>query len=196
MEVKILLSKKPIILIFMLILFFQIYVAQNSIIPIYKLLIAGDLNNFRSSELYNFCYETKGVGLIFNNNSDISVMPKQIFTFINRYYDLAYNSLIGQIEIMPNGYYQYILIESNRPPETIHFILKDMGITFPLKELFFSLEDEEDFVYYFRFLSKDDQENIIIGKDLIELMDIKFIDNDNFIINNKDYISNVKEIDD
>ena len=196
MEVKILLSKKPIILIFMLILFFQIYVAQNSIIPIYKLLIAGDLNNFRSSELYNFCYETKGVGLIFNNNSDISVMPKHIFTFINRYYELTYNSLIGQIEIMPNGYYQYILIESNRPPETIHFILKDIGITFPLKELFFSKEDEEDLVYYFRFLSKDDQENIIIGKDLIELMDIKFIDNDNFIINNKDYISNVKEIDD
>ena len=196
MEVKILLSKKPIILIFMLILFFQIYVAQNSIIPIYKLLIAGDLNNFRSSELYNFCYETKGVGLIFNNNSDISVMPKQIFNFINRYYDLTYNSLIGHIKIMPNGYYQYILIESNRPPETIHFILKDIGITFPLKELFFSKEDEEDLVYYFRFLSKDDQENIIIGKDLIELMDIKFIDNDNFIINNKDYISNVKEIDD
>ena len=68
-----------------------------------------------------------------------------------------------------------------------------MGITIPLKTLFYDNDEDEGMVYYFRFLTKKDQENIIIGKDLIDLMDITFIDDTNFIINNKSFVTNVKE---
>ena len=190
MEIKSFLLNKEIILIF--ILFFRISFSQNSIIPIYKLLITRDINNFKTSDLSNYYYNTKGVGLVFNNNSDISIMPMHIFSTIYNYYQMTYEP-IDKIETLSNGYKQYLLIESLRPDETIHFILKDIGITLPIKELFIDKEEEEDFVYFFRFLTKDDQENIIIGKDLIELIDIQFLDNDNFIINNKDYISNIKD---
>ena len=112
-----------------------------------------------------------------------------LFQDIITYYKISNDFVLDKIENIQNGYKQFLILESIRPRETIHFIIKDYGITIPLKQLFYSIEDEEDFVYYFRFLSKEDQENIIIGNDLIQLMNITFIGNDNFIINNNEFIS-------
>ena len=167
----------------------------SSIIPLYKVVITENLNIFKTKESHNYCHNTKGVGIIFNNNYNISVMPKHIFNDIIKYYQITYD-FIDKFEKLKNGYTQYLIIDSIRPYETIHFILKDMGITFPIKQLFFikEEEEEEDFVYFFRFLTKEDHENIIIGKDLIDLMNVTFVDN-NIVINNKDYISKVKEED-
>ena len=164
----------------------------TQIIPLYKLLIAGDINKLKEKEKYNICIKPKGVGIIFNKTSEISIMPEQLFYEITKYYKVVYD-LIDKVETTKNGYSLYLIIECLRPDETIHFILKDMGITIPLKILFYDNEEDEGMVYYFRFLTKKDQENIIIGKDLIDLMDITFIDNTNFIINNKNFITNVKE---
>ena len=187
-----LLFNNIIVLIFISILSFS--TSQISyIIPLYKIVITEDLNNFKIKESHNYCYNTKGVGIIFNNNYNISVMPKHIFNDIIKYYQLTYD-FIDKFEISKNGYTQYLIFETSRPYETIHFILKDMGITFPLNQLFFTKEEEEDIVYFFKFLTKEDQENIIIGKDLIELMNVTFVDN-NIVINNKDYISKIKEED-
>jgi hypothetical protein len=164
----------------------------TQIIPLYKLLIAGDINKLKEKEKYNICIKPKGVGIIFNKTSEISIMPEQLFYEITKYYKVVYD-LIDKVETTKNGYSLYLIIECLRPDETIHFILKDMGITIPLKTLFYDNDEDEGMVYYFRFLTKKDQENIIIGKDLIDLMDITFIDNTNFIINNKSFITNVKE---
>ena len=164
----------------------------TQIIPLYKLLIAGDINKLKEKEKYNICIKPKGVGIIFNKTSEISIMPEQLFYEITKYYHVVYD-LIDKVETTKNGYSLYLIIECLRPDETIHFILKDMGITIPLKTLFYDNDEDEGMVYYFRFLTKKDQENIIIGKDLIDLMDITFIDNTNFIINNKNFITNVKE---
>ena len=164
----------------------------TQIIPLYKLLIAGDINKFKEKEKYNIFIKPKGVGIIFNQTSEISIIPEQLFYEITKYYQVAYD-LIDKLEQTRNGYSLYLIIECLRPDETIHFILKDMGITIPLKILFYDNEEDEGMVYYFRFLTKKDQENIIIGKDLIDLMDITFIGNNNFIINNKSFITNVKE---
>ena len=164
----------------------------TQIIPLYKLLIAGDINKLKEKEKYNICIKPKGVGIIFNKTSEISIMPEQLFYEITKYYHVVYD-LIDKVETTKNGYSLYLIIECLRPDETIHFILKDMGITIPLKTLFYDNDEDEGMVYYFRFLTKKDQENIIIGKDLIDLMDITYIDNTNFIINNKSFITNVKE---
>ena len=164
----------------------------TQIIPLYKLLIAGDINKLKEKEKYNICIKPKGVGIIFNKTSEISIMPEQLFYEITKYYKVVYD-LIDKVEQTKNGYSLYLIIECLRPDETIHFILKDMGITIPLKTLFYDNDEDEGMVYYFRFLTKKDQENIIIGKDLIDLMDITFIDNTNFIINNKSFITNAKE---
>ena len=164
----------------------------TQIIPLYKLLIAGDINKFKEKEKYNICFKPKGIGIIFNQTSEISIIPEQLFYEITKYYQEVYD-LIDKVEQTRNGYSLYLIIECLRPDETIHFILKDMGITIPLKILFYDNEEDEGMVYYFRFLTKKDQENIIIGKDLIDLMDITFIDNNNFIINNKSFLTNVKE---
>ena len=166
----------------------------SSIFPLYKLVIAGNINNFKLNKVYkDFSYEAKGIGIMFNNDSDISLMPMQLFHDIYKFYEIADDGLLYKIEALPNGLSQYFIFESNRPFEIIHLILEDSGITFPLKYLFFDKEEEEDFVYFFRFLSTEEQENIIIGKDLIELMNITFIDNNNFVINNKDFISKIEE---
>ena len=164
----------------------------TQIIPLYKLLIAGDINKFKEKEKYNICLKPKGIGIIFNQTSEISIIPEQLFYEITKYYQVVYD-LIDKVEQTRNGYSLYLIIECLRPDETIHFILKDMGRTIPLKILFYDNEKDEGMVYYFRFLTKKDQENIIIGKDLIDLMDITFIDNNNFIINNKSFVTNVKE---
>ena len=164
----------------------------TQIIPLYKLLIAGDINKFKEKEKYNICLKPKGIRIIFNQTSEISIIPEQLFYEITKYYQVAYD-LIDKLEQTRNGYSLYLITECLRPDETIHFILKDMGITIPLKILFYDNEKDEGMVYYFRFLTKKDQENIIIGKDLIDLMDITFIDNNNFIINNKSFVTNVKE---
>ena len=187
-------SNKSTILISIIIsiLFSSSFSQITQVIPLYKLLIAGDINKFKEKEKYNTCFKPKGVGIIFNKTSEISIMPEQLFYEITKYYQVVYD-LIDKVEPTKNGYNLYLIVECLRPDETIHFILKDMGITIPLKTLFYDNDEDEGMVYYFRFLTKKDQENIIIGKDLIDLMDITFIDDTNFIINNKSFVTNVKE---
>ena len=164
----------------------------SSIKQLYKIIITDDINKIKTKELYGYYYNTKGVGLIFDSSYDVSIFPKQIFYNIYRYYHDVYD-FIDQIQTIKNGYEQFIIIESLRPFETIHFIFEDMGITIPTKVLFYESEEEEDLIFFFRFLTKEDQENIIIGKDLIELMNVTFLDSNNIVINNKDYISKIDD---
>ena len=63
-----------------------------------------------------------------------------------------------------------------------------MGISIPVKELLIFEED----LQRFKFLTKENQENIIIGKDLIELLNINFKDINNITINEK-YISKIDD---
>ena len=75
--------------------------------------------------------------------------------------------------------------------ETIHFIFEDYGITIPLH--YFLIEKDETQKYGLRFLTVENQEYIIFGKDLIELMDIEFIDKNHINIKNDEFISKMDE---
>ena len=88
---------------------------------------------------------------------------------------------------MPNGYSQFVIISSLFRIESIHFILKEFGISFPINELFIP-KNITQYEYSLRFLSKEEEENFIFGKDLIKSMDINYKDKDNnIIINNKNF---------
>ena len=114
----------------------------------------------------------------------------ELYTF---YRDRYIDDTIAKIEKSSDEYNEFVMVSSLSRFETIHFILNDIGITMPLNELFVPKNITEH-KYSFRFLGKEDQENIIFGKDLIKLMDIDFRDNNNnFVINNKTCISNVIE---
>ena len=166
----------------------------SSIIPLYKIILTEDINHLEINNNYNFRLKIKGNGIIFDNNSDVNVMPMHIFNEMYIFYHEHYiDDTISKIKNLSDGYNEFEVVSSLSRFETIHFILKDFGITIPLNELF-APKNLTNHLYSFRFLGKEDQENIIIGKDLIKLMDIDFKENENnFVIKNKNYISNVKD---
>ena len=165
----------------------------SSTIPLYKLILSENITNLEADYLYNLYLDTKGIGLIFDNSSNINLIPNHIFRQIYRFYYDSYDDILTKIVKLPNGYNEFVIISSLYRFETIHFILKDFGISFPLNELFI-LRNITKHEYSFRFLSKEEQENFIFGNDLIKTMDINFTENDNnFIINNKNFTLIVKE---
>ena len=186
--------------IYLLILFFNILIIFNNIplslslrseiIPIYKIILSSNLNELYKSNSYNLILnDVKGIGLIFDINSEINIIPKHLIKYIKNYYD-HFEETIS--ELIPNKKYneydELILYYYYGGSESIHFIFEKMGISIPVIEL---LTYEEDY-QKLKFLSKENQENIIIGKDLIELMNINLKDINNIIINEK-YITKVDD---
>ena len=164
----------------------------SSLIPIHKLILTENITNLEINSIMNYRFNLKGVGLLFNNNSDINLIPMHLFSEIYKYYSF-YDDIYTDIEILPNGYKEFLMVSSLYKIETIHLILNDLGIIFPLSELFIP-KDEQEHLYSFIFLSKEGQENIIFGKELIQRMQIDFKENENnFEINNKDFIIEIKD---
>ena len=70
--------------------------------------------------------------------------------------------------------------------ETLHFILEKLGISIPFK--YFYIKKSIEQTYGLVFKTRENQEYIEFGKDLIEAMNIEFKDEKNFVINNKQFI--------
>ena len=187
---------KPFLIINKLIIIniFQISLSQiSSLIPLYKIFLSSNITHLEIERNYNVNIESKGVALVFDNSSDISLVPMHIFYQIYNFYAGTYDDIRSNINILPTGYKEFYLISNLYKYESIHFILKDFGISLPLNE-FFLTKNETKHEYILRFLTKESQENIIFGKDLIKIMNISFIkDSNNFVINNKDYILTINE---
>ena len=183
---------KIIINIFIIINIIPFYFTQISkVFPIYKIILSENINNLHSLSyrIINHFIIEKGIGLIFNNDSNINEMPINIFLNIFYFYRYTYDELCTFELRYKNDYREIILYDKCKDLETMHFILEEMGISFPINELF--VKDEES-TYVFRFKGKEDSEYIVFGKDLIELMDLD-INDKNFNINNKNFITNFDE---
>ena len=164
----------------------------SSIIPIRKFILTENITNLEINSIMNYRFDLKGVGLLLNNNSDINLIPMYLFSEIYKFYSF-YDDIYTFIEELPNGYKEFLMVSSLQKIETIHLVLNDLGIIFPLNELFIP-KDEEEHLYSLIFLSKEEQENIIFGKDLIQKMEIEFKENENnFVINNKDFIIKIDD---
>ena len=70
--------------------------------------------------------------------------------------------------------------------ETLHFILENSGISIPFKYFYIKKSIEQTFGLVFK--TRENQECIEFGKDLIEATNIEFKDEKNFVINNKQFI--------
>ena len=101
--------------------------------------------------------------------------------------------MLFEIKVLPNKYNNFTTVSSLNRLETIHFILEETGISFPLNKLFIPI-NKTNHLYGFRFLGKEEEENIIFGKDLIKDMNVNFEENENkFTIYNKDFITKIDD---
>ena len=184
---------------YLLILAFKILILFNNttislsltskIFPIYKIALSPNLSQLYKNRNYNLIENNiKGIGLIFNEDSDINLIPQQLMKTIEQYYQHFEEIIVENIE-KDNGYIELILYYYYGGSESLHFIFEKNGFSIPLKEL---LIYEEKEMHRFKFITKENQENIVIGKQLIELLGIDLSDTNNFSINEK-YISKIED---
>ena len=163
-----------------------------TIFPLKKIILTDDLNKFGLANNIRLDLEPIGCGITFNNNSNISLIPFNLFSTIYVFYK-GFEDIMTVIKRDKDGN-QELIIYANLVYgfETFHFIFENFGISIPLK--YFLIEKDEEQKYGIRFLTNENQEYISFGKDLIELMDIEFVDNNNFIIHNDEFISKMDEL--
>ena len=165
----------------------------SSIIPVYKIMLAKDLNHLDKNPYLNWELDSKGIGIIFDKTSKESYIPMSLFERIELFYQI-YDDMLQQTKKYENKTRELIVYANlERGYEDIHFALEFIGISIPLKYLFVDKGEqfEEKRRYGLRFLTRENQEHIIFGKDLIEIMDIEFKDENNFIICNKEFVSKI-----
>ena len=177
-----------------LIIFYNIPISlslASEIIPIYKIILSPNLNKLDGSSSYQLILNNiKGIGLIFDTNSENNIMPMHLIKYIQSFYEHFEETIT---DFLPNEkeneYFELILNYYYGGSESLHLIFEKFGISIPIADLL--KYDEEELIHRFKFLTKENQENIIIGKDLIEFMNIDFKDINNIIINKK-YISKLE----
>ena len=84
----------------------------SSIYPIYKILLSENVDYLDSSEsrIFNQYLNPKGIGLIFDFNTNISILPINLFSRIFFYfYHLTYEELLS-FGIKDNGDFQEIIL--------------------------------------------------------------------------------------
>ena len=164
---------------------------ESSIFPVRKIILTDDLNKMFLNNNIRIDIEPLGYGITFNNNSNISLIPYNLFTRIRTYYE-GFEDIISSVKISEDGNKEIILyVNIDYGFETFHFILENFGISIPLK--YYLVEKDETQKYGIRFLTNENQEYICFGKDLIEVMDIEFTDKNNFIIHNDEFISKLND---
>ena len=161
---------------------------KSKAFPLYKILLAENMTtlHLNSNGIRNLHIYTKGTGIIFDNNSDINAIPKHIFREIKTFY-FEYQNIIYFETKYKDNYVLLLLSDFYSQLEVLHFILEDKGITFPVEELFRPMENDSRFLFDFYGYENEDEDNIVIGKDLIKRMNIEFNDN-GFVINNEKFV--------
>ena len=166
-----------------------IFSETSEIIPVYKIALSRNLSELYKNTIYNLIInDLKGVGLIFNSDSDINLIPYNIMIYIQQYYN-HFDEVVPELEKNEDGYSELILNYYYGGIESINFIFENIGLSIPMKDLFKNKEES----YIFKFKTKEYQENIIIGKNLIGFLGIELKGGKDFIINNNNYISKIYE---
>ena len=146
---------------------------------VHRIIMSDDLNDMEKSS-YQFFH--KGMILSFDPSLNYSLIPLQIENEIkNGFYTIVEFSEPYEKDI-GNGF-QVLITHIFNPIcfPAVNFILDDRAIKIPTEFLFRKKD-----VYEFVFLMKENQDKIVFGKDLIDLMNIEFINN-GFVIHNKTF---------
>ena len=152
---------------------------------VHRIIMNDNLSDMEKSS-YQFFH--KGMILTFDPSLNYSLIPLQIENEIkNGFYTIVEFSEPYEKEI-GNGL-QVLITHIFNPVcfPAVNFILDDRAIKIPTEFLF-----KKKNVYEFVFLMKENQDKIVFGKDLIDLMNIEFINN-GFVIHNKtfEYMINI-----
>ena len=189
-------------LLFNITLFLTIKVTYSSVdissaIPVYRIMITSDINNLDIKPYLNWEIGSKGYGIVFNKTSEKSYVPIALFERIQIFYQI-YDEILQQTHKYKNGIRELIVYANlERGYEDIHFALEFIGISIPLEYLFVEKEDNSTYKlkdrkkYGLRFLTRENQEFIVFGRDMIELMDVELINENDFIIHNTNFITKV-----
>ena len=174
-----------------LILFIIPFVYLNPIFPLKKLVVIDNLNDLtkETKKIYN---DIIGIGIEFRTDSDLNILPINLLEFIFYFYDTEYQDEYS-FGMRYNVYYNAMVCYEDEVPEdveNIFFVLENKGIMLPFKDIF---NKDDKGINIFKFIGVKDSDRIIIGKSLMELMDIKFIGNNDFIINNKTYEAKIDD---
>ena len=147
-------------------------------------------DNITRMDKTSYKFNPKGILLTFDPYSNVSSIPPQIEMEIkNGFYTVLEGSDPYEKDL-GNGYealISHVYIDYCFP--AVNFILANQAITIPSKYLF-----KNKGYFEFIFLIKKDQDKIIIGKDLIDLMKIEFINDNDFYIKNKDFVIKIKDL--
>ena len=144
---------------------------------VHRIIMSDDLMEKSSYQFFH-----KGMILSFDPSLNYSLIPFQIENEIkNGFYTIVEFSEPYEKDI-GNGF-QVLITHIFNPIcfPAVNFILDDRAIKIPTKFLFRKKD-----VYEFVFLMKENQDKIVFGKDLIDLMNIEFINN-GFVIHNKTF---------
>ena len=170
-------------IIILLIIILKIY----SNFPVYKIIISNNTNEINE---YDDRIITKGTALIFDPNSEYNLFPYDYFNLLKEYYSSMYLGCFPFFFKLENGlttlkceFYEDLRLD------TLNIITEDFGIKIPTKYLFYDKK-------YFVFSTSEEQENIIIGKNLMNLMEANIIEENNknkIIINNNDFIIKIDD---
>ena len=189
-------------LLFNVTLFLTIKVTYSSVdissaIPVYRIMLTSDINNLDIKPYLNWEIGSKGYGIVFNKTSEKSYVPIALFERIQIFYQI-YDEILQQTHKYKNGIRELIVYANlERGYEDIHFALEFIGISIPLEYLFVEKEDNSEYKlkdrkkYGLRFLTRENQEYIVFGRDMIELMDVELINENDFIIHNTNFITKV-----
>ena len=183
--------------LFNLIIIFMLSSIESSpVSEVYKVILSQNLKDIgvKSLQLYNIylIMNLKGLSITIDNNSEQSLMPMSLFEQISSFYRETYpNVCFFQTKRINDGL-ELTLDGECMKLETVHYILKDRGISIPITELF--KKNGGNAYYSFAFVGNDSVDKIIFGKNLIEKMQIEFIDGDNdYIIRNQDFVAKVED---
>ena len=161
---------------------------KSKIFPIYKIVLSPNLSKIAQNSNYNLIVnDLKGIGLIFDSDSDINLIPQHLMKYIELYYNHFEETITNYIQ-KQDGCLELIIQYYYGGTESLHFIFEKNGISIPINELLIYEED----MHKFKFKTKKNQENIIIGKELTELLGIDLNDLNNFNINEK-YITKIED---
>ena len=167
-------------------------IKSSYIFPIKKIIFTSNIKNLCDTKNIQWNYEAKGYGIFFNQESNISLIPYNLFNDILSYFE-SDEYLITKVKKLENGIQEIEIVANfeNEDYETTHFILEKSGISIPFK--YFYVYKNIKQTYGVIFKTRENQEYIEFGKDLIEAMNIEFKDEKNFVINNKQFITEVDE---
>jgi len=171
------------------IFFFCIYIQNILNLPEFEVFIIVMNDNITQMDKASYYFRTKSLILTFDPYSNISSIPLLIHNEIKQGFYTIYPGTEPYEKDLKNGYQAFI---SHHYDEycfpAVNFILSDRSITIPSKYLF-----KKKGVFEFVFLINENQDKIIIGKDLIDLMNVEFINDNEFYIHNKEFVIKIKD---